>query len=194
MPLTEEEKERIREHMGYPGTSTASTLALGLPQNLDFNHLIEAQMTRLREQAMSTARAAAASPRAAAETRAVLRTLHWGVGWLEAHGLEDADQLLDLQRVNQQADGFSTVDIVAIGRKAAAELAPLAVAAGYEISFDSAAPRILVRGDAGALERALTNASLAITDRTGVIYNPLADRWQRSKDMDVNYMVVAEEM
>lgn len=68
-----------------------------------------------------------------------------------------ADQLLDLQRVSQQADGFSAVDIVAIGRKAAAELAPLAVAAGYEISFDSAAPHIPVRGDAGALERALTN-------------------------------------
>ena len=27
---------------------------------------------------------------------------------------------------------------------------------------------------------------------TGVVYNPLADRWQRSKDMDVNYMVLAE--
>ena len=50
-----------------------------------------------------------------------------------------ADQLLDLQRVNQQAGLFSSVDIVAIGRKTAAELAPLAIAAGYEISFDSAA-------------------------------------------------------
>ena len=68
-----------------------------------------------------------------------------------------ADQLLDLQRVNQQADWFSSVDIVAIGRKMAAELAPLAIAAGYEISFDSAAEHIPVRGDAGALERALTN-------------------------------------
>ena len=68
-----------------------------------------------------------------------------------------ADQLLDLQRVNQQADWFSSVDIVAIGRKTAAELAPLAIAAGYEISFDSAAEHIPVRGDAGALERALTN-------------------------------------
>ena len=34
---------------------------------------------------------------------------------------------------------------------------------------------------------------MAIVDRTGVIYNPLADRWQRSKDMDVNYMVLAEK-
>ena len=43
------------------------------------------------------------------------------------------------------------------------------------------------------LERALTGAGLAVTDRSGVIYNPLADRWQRSKDLDVNYMVLAEK-
>jgi signal transduction histidine kinase len=58
-----------------------------------------------------------------------------------------ADQLLDLQRVNQQADWFSSVDIVAISQKMTAELAPLAIAAGYEISFDSAAGHIAVRGD-----------------------------------------------
>jgi 2-polyprenyl-6-hydroxyphenyl methylase / 3-demethylubiquinone-9 3-methyltransferase len=49
----------------------------------------------------------------------------------------------------------------------------------------------LVRPD--ELEKALSEAGMAITDRTGVIYNPLADRWQRSKDMDVNYMVLAEK-
>ncbi|MFE0016603.1 bifunctional 2-polyprenyl-6-hydroxyphenol methylase/3-demethylubiquinol 3-O-methyltransferase UbiG [Mesorhizobium sp. NPDC059054] len=49
----------------------------------------------------------------------------------------------------------------------------------------------LVRPD--ELERALSGAGLAVTDRSGVIYNPLADRWQRSKDMDVNYMVLAEK-
>jgi signal transduction histidine kinase len=68
-----------------------------------------------------------------------------------------ADQLLDLQRVNQQADRFSPVDIVAIGKKTAADLAPLVIAAGYEISFEAAAEHVYVRGDAGALERALTN-------------------------------------
>ena len=41
--------------------------------------------------------------------------------------------------------------------------------------------------------RRLSDAGMAIIDRTGVIYNPLADRWQRSKDMDVNYMVLAEK-
>jgi signal transduction histidine kinase len=68
-----------------------------------------------------------------------------------------ADQLLDLQRVNQQPDCFFPVDLVATGRKIAAELAPLAIAAGYEISFESAIEHIPVRGDEGALERALTN-------------------------------------
>jgi 2-polyprenyl-6-hydroxyphenyl methylase/3-demethylubiquinone-9 3-methyltransferase len=43
------------------------------------------------------------------------------------------------------------------------------------------------------LESALAKAGLTITDRTGVIYNPLADRWQRSQDMDVNYMVLAQK-
>ena len=44
-----------------------------------------------------------------------------------------------------------------MGRKMAAELAPLAIAAGYEISFESAIEHIPVRGDEEALERALTN-------------------------------------
>ena len=42
------------------------------------------------------------------------------------------------------------------------------------------------------LEKALTNAGLSVADRTGVAYNPLSDRWQMSRDMDVNYMVLAE--
>jgi 2-polyprenyl-6-hydroxyphenyl methylase/3-demethylubiquinone-9 3-methyltransferase len=43
------------------------------------------------------------------------------------------------------------------------------------------------------LERALQGAGLAVADRTGVVYNLLADRWQQSRDMDVNYMVLAEK-
>ena len=48
----------------------------------------------------------------------------------------------------------------------------------------------LVRPD--ELEAALAAAGMRVAERTGVIYNPLADRWQRSSDMDVNYMVLAE--
>jgi 2-polyprenyl-6-hydroxyphenyl methylase/3-demethylubiquinone-9 3-methyltransferase len=43
------------------------------------------------------------------------------------------------------------------------------------------------------LEIAIEQSGLEITDQTGVIYNLLADRWQLSSDMDVNYMVVAEK-
>jgi 2-polyprenyl-6-hydroxyphenyl methylase/3-demethylubiquinone-9 3-methyltransferase len=42
------------------------------------------------------------------------------------------------------------------------------------------------------LERAIESTGLNVTGERGVIYNPLADRWQLSSDMDVNYMLVAE--
>ena len=42
------------------------------------------------------------------------------------------------------------------------------------------------------LEIALELAGMRVSDETGVIYNLLADRWQMSSDMDVNYMVTAE--
>lgn len=41
------------------------------------------------------------------------------------------------------------------------------------------------------LERALAAGGLSVTAERGVIYNLLADRWQLSDDMDVNYMMVA---
>ena len=41
------------------------------------------------------------------------------------------------------------------------------------------------------LEAGLVSAGLKVTDRTGVVYSPLADRWSLSHDMGVNYMMVA---
>ena len=41
------------------------------------------------------------------------------------------------------------------------------------------------------LESAIENAGLRVTGERGVIYNPFADRWQLSSDMDVNDMLVA---
>jgi len=38
----------------------------------------------------------------------------------------------------------------------------------------------------------LANHKLTITDQAGVVYNPFADKWSVSADMNVNYMVVAE--
>jgi 2-polyprenyl-6-hydroxyphenyl methylase / 3-demethylubiquinone-9 3-methyltransferase len=43
------------------------------------------------------------------------------------------------------------------------------------------------------LEIALEKSGMRLTDETGVIYNLLADRWQISTDMDVNYMVTSEK-
>jgi 2-polyprenyl-6-hydroxyphenyl methylase/3-demethylubiquinone-9 3-methyltransferase len=43
------------------------------------------------------------------------------------------------------------------------------------------------------LEAALERHGLQVTEETGVIYNLLADRWQISTDMDVNYMLTAEK-
>jgi 2-polyprenyl-6-hydroxyphenyl methylase / 3-demethylubiquinone-9 3-methyltransferase len=43
------------------------------------------------------------------------------------------------------------------------------------------------------LELAIEQGGLRIIGETGVIYNVFADRWQLSADMDVNYMVVAEQ-
>ena len=44
------------------------------------------------------------------------------------------------------------------------------------------------------LEIALEMAAMQINGETGVLYNPLADRWQLTSDMDVNYMVIAERV
>ena len=41
------------------------------------------------------------------------------------------------------------------------------------------------------LEIALERGGLRVIDETGVIYNLIADRWQMSTDMDVNYMLTA---
>ncbi|MBB3411822.1 2-polyprenyl-6-hydroxyphenyl methylase/3-demethylubiquinone-9 3-methyltransferase [Rhizobium sp. BK316] len=42
------------------------------------------------------------------------------------------------------------------------------------------------------LEKPLTASGLDIVDRTGVFFNPLANQWNLSKDMDVNYMLLAK--
>ena len=41
------------------------------------------------------------------------------------------------------------------------------------------------------IERALEPTGLRIIDTVGVTYNPLADKWGRSSDTDVNYMMLA---
>lgn len=41
------------------------------------------------------------------------------------------------------------------------------------------------------LSAAIETCGLALGDATGVVYNPLSDRWSAARDMDVNYMLAA---
>ncbi|MCC8953500.1 HAMP domain-containing histidine kinase [Bradyrhizobium sp. Pear77] len=68
-----------------------------------------------------------------------------------------AGQLLDLQRLDQQTDVFTAVDLIGVARQVVLDLAPLAFAAGYEMSFEQKDGTIVVSGDQTSLERALTN-------------------------------------
>lgn len=43
------------------------------------------------------------------------------------------------------------------------------------------------------LEAPLNGADMEIIDRTGVFYNPITDNWNYSRDMDVNYMMLARK-
>lgn len=67
------------------------------------------------------------------------------------------DQLLDLQRLNRKGAQFVRVDLVAMSRAVAADLAPLAITAGVELSVECDREPVLVLGDRLSLERALTN-------------------------------------
>ena len=42
------------------------------------------------------------------------------------------------------------------------------------------------------LETIIEDNRLRVIAERGVIYNPFADRWQLSSDMDVNYMLAAQ--
>jgi 2-polyprenyl-6-hydroxyphenyl methylase/3-demethylubiquinone-9 3-methyltransferase len=46
----------------------------------------------------------------------------------------------------------------------------------------------------GELEDAITAAGLDLYALSGVSYNPLRDTWDTSRDLDVNYMVVAQRL
>ncbi|MEY9185153.1 signal transduction histidine kinase [Bradyrhizobium sp. USDA 326] len=68
-----------------------------------------------------------------------------------------AEQLLDIQRLDRCDQPFTRVNLAAVAQSVAADLAPLAIAAGYELALDAPATPVETTGDAAALERALTN-------------------------------------
>ena len=42
------------------------------------------------------------------------------------------------------------------------------------------------------LERAISPSGLTVSEKVGVTFNPITDKWSRSKDLDVNYMFLCE--
>lgn len=68
-----------------------------------------------------------------------------------------AEQLLDSERLKQTAMPRSDIDLVEVAQHVTSDLAPLAIAAGYEIAFESSVKQAPLSGDQGALERALAN-------------------------------------
>lgn len=67
------------------------------------------------------------------------------------------EQLLDLERIERNLTKLAVVDLVEICAKVVADLAPMAIAAGYEISLQHDATKVPARGDRGSLERAVIN-------------------------------------
>ncbi|MFS8048566.1 sensor histidine kinase [Rhizobium sp. BR 314] len=68
-----------------------------------------------------------------------------------------AEQLLDLQRLDVMRERFTPVDLVDICRNVAADMAPLAIAQGYDLSLETRLEHLVIQGDAGALQRVVFN-------------------------------------
>lgn len=68
-----------------------------------------------------------------------------------------ADQLLDLQRMDLGNSAFAPLDLVELADTVVGDLAPLAIAAGYELALNAPDRAVMVNGDSGSLVRALTN-------------------------------------
>lgn len=66
-------------------------------------------------------------------------------------------QLLDVERLYLGARHRSEIDLAALAADVVADLAPIAVAAGYELSLDSPGQPVTISGDAHAIARAIGN-------------------------------------
>jgi signal transduction histidine kinase len=68
-----------------------------------------------------------------------------------------AEQLLDLQRLGGRKAPLIPLDLVGLCRSVVADMAPLAISQGYELSFEPDEEPILALADDASLQRALMN-------------------------------------
>jgi signal transduction histidine kinase len=80
---------------------------------------------------------------------------------------ETAEQLLAFERNDQVNDRREVVDLVDIARTVVAELAPLALSAGYDISFETQIEKYDMQGNPFALPRAISNIVRNAIDHGG---------------------------
>ena len=80
---------------------------------------------------------------------------------------ETAEQLLDFERNDQATEVHESVDLVEIARSIVADLAPMAIAGGYEISFESDVDQVERKGSRPALQRAISNLVRNAIDHGG---------------------------
>ncbi|HYI42188.1 MAG TPA: HAMP domain-containing sensor histidine kinase [Sphingomicrobium sp.] len=66
-------------------------------------------------------------------------------------------QMLDLERLSLSGQQHASVDLVAVARDVVADLAPIAIAKGYDLVLSSPRTPVTVSGDVHAIGRALTN-------------------------------------
>jgi len=77
-----------------------------------------------------------------------------------------AEQLLDQQRF-AALQSWEPLDLVALCQSVVSDMAPLAIAAGYDLEFEAKVPEVIVTGDAASLQRALTNLIRNAVDHAG---------------------------
>jgi len=68
-----------------------------------------------------------------------------------------AEQLLDLQRLGKHESKLEPLDLVSLSSEVTADVAPLAIGAGYELALDAPETPVMVMGDPLSLSRVLTN-------------------------------------
>lgn len=56
MPLTNDEKQRVRYHLGYPALTDAASVAFGVPTMNQTNFLVQSAMDRLLESSLEQVR------------------------------------------------------------------------------------------------------------------------------------------
>lgn len=77
------------------------------------------------------------------------------------------EQMLDLQRLRAGPTPFPDVDLEVLARQVILDMGPLAFEAGYEIDFGAVDGPAVVKGDAQAIGRALTNLVQNAIDHGG---------------------------